>query len=156
MKMKHEPIKTKNIHYWQDTKVYALYYISNNTIYYNLDFAGKCKKIIYQRGQQLKILGSCAGAIKEDGKTMDDKKENEKYKQLITGILEKLNTRRLRMVWLFLVGMAGGQEEQTLDKKVANESIKTLYKIDIKKMLEKLSIEELDFVRKIMHRLLED
>lgn len=42
---------------------------------------------------------------------MDDKKENEKYKQLITGILEKLNTRRLRMVWLFLVGMAGGQEE---------------------------------------------
>lgn len=43
-----------------------------------------------------------------------------------------------------------------MDKKVANESIKTLYKIDIKKMLEKLSIEELDFVRKIMHRLLED
>lgn len=43
-----------------------------------------------------------------------------------------------------------------MDKKVADESIKTLYKIDIKKMLEKLSIEELDFVRKIMHRLLED
>ena len=50
MKMEHKPIKAKNIHYWQDMTVYALYYISNNTIYYNLDFAGKCKKIIYQRG----------------------------------------------------------------------------------------------------------
>ena len=42
---------------------------------------------------------------------MGDEKENERYKRLITEILEKLDTRRLRMAWLFLVGMAGGQEE---------------------------------------------
>ena len=37
--------------------------------------------------------------------------EKERYKQLSTEILEKLDTRRLRMAWLFLVGMASGQEE---------------------------------------------
>lgn len=42
---------------------------------------------------------------------MGDEKENERYKQLITEILEKLDTRRLRMAWLFLAGMAGGQKE---------------------------------------------
>ena len=41
-----------------------------------------------------------------------------------------------------------------MDKKVADESTKRLYKIDIKKMMEKLSIEELNFVREIMHVLL--
>lgn len=43
-----------------------------------------------------------------------------------------------------------------MDEKVADESIKRLYKIDIKKTMEKLSIEELDLVRKLMHRLLEE
>ena len=42
---------------------------------------------------------------------MGDEKENERYKQLRTESLEKLDTRRLRMAWLFLAGMAGGQEE---------------------------------------------
>ena len=42
---------------------------------------------------------------------MGDKKENERYKRLITEIMEKLDTRRLRLAWLFLVGMTGRQEK---------------------------------------------
>ena len=41
---------------------------------------------------------------------MGNKKEDEEYKKLIMEILEKLDTRRLRLTWLFLVGMTGGQE----------------------------------------------
>lgn len=56
-----------------------------------------------------RLSGNCAGAIKENGKIMG--KENARYKQLITEILVKLDTRRLRMAWLFLTGIAGRQEE---------------------------------------------
>lgn len=42
---------------------------------------------------------------------MGDKKENERYKQLITEIMEKLDTRCLRLAWLFFVGMTGRQEK---------------------------------------------
>lgn len=42
-------MKVKYVHY-KYAYVYALYYSSNNTIYYNLCFYGKCKLIIFQRG----------------------------------------------------------------------------------------------------------
>ena len=39
-------IVVKYVHY-KHTYVYALYYRSNNTLYYNLLFSGKCKLIIF-------------------------------------------------------------------------------------------------------------
>ena len=33
--------------YYKHTNVYALYYRSNNTLYYNKNFKGKCKLIIF-------------------------------------------------------------------------------------------------------------
>ena len=33
--------------YYKDTYVYALYYRSTNTLYYNRNFTGECKIIIF-------------------------------------------------------------------------------------------------------------
>jgi len=33
--------------YYKHTNVYALYYRLNNTLYYNRNFKGKCKLIIF-------------------------------------------------------------------------------------------------------------